>query len=53
MKTYAISVLLIVMLVIGCEVKVGSVDVSIDSSQHFSAESVEVRAPGIAPLLRK
>lgn len=49
MKTFAISVLLIVMLVLGCEVTVGSIDVP----QYFSAKNVEIRANGVASLLKK
>jgi hypothetical protein len=49
MKAIAISIVIIVALVLGCGVKIGT----IEYQQHFILRDVEVQAPGVMPMLNK
>lgn len=49
MKTIAISIVIIAALVLGCGVKIGT----IEYQQHFILRDVEVQAPGVMPMLNK
>lgn len=49
MKTIAISIVIIAGFVLGCGVKIGTIEVQ----QHLVIRDVEVQAPGVLPVLKQ